>query len=397
MAEYKSSYTGEQIDAGIGKANTAVQPSALSAYQELLVSGTNIKTINNTSILGEGNIDIQGGGGGGASIKVVDATNPDDWSGEEPTQSCLLDIVSNVYQVIYIDNVPSEEEGMEAGLSMYLLSKVDVEEGDNESHIRQYVRFDDGNGEEPEVQTFTFTKEGDNDAEMEVSSYDLGGGGDAPIVPILVKAYSSYISGSTGEIEFSIYDNQLSDISDAIDNYKEVVIRVDGSNYDDNKYFRLSNFDRNGKTYIQDWDKNLYFPDFVCETPYGQYIAEFDRIETSLNYAVYVIREGSKRYEPTNIKLSTNTIEFGSDDLTQIWNQKRPEITVNLDDTSSGEKWVAFKKVAEDLTQGSEKFIYSSDIIPDSSHLFHYQIIFYMNGGNIETSIYKYEISASAV
>ena len=33
--------------------------------QEALVSGTNIKTINNESILGSGNITISGGGGGG--------------------------------------------------------------------------------------------------------------------------------------------------------------------------------------------------------------------------------------------------------------------------------------------------------------------------------------------
>lgn len=32
-------------------------------YQPMLISGTNIKTINNESILGSGNIDIQGGGG----------------------------------------------------------------------------------------------------------------------------------------------------------------------------------------------------------------------------------------------------------------------------------------------------------------------------------------------
>lgn len=30
--------------------------------QDTLVSGTNIKTINNISLLGSGNIDIQGGG-----------------------------------------------------------------------------------------------------------------------------------------------------------------------------------------------------------------------------------------------------------------------------------------------------------------------------------------------
>ena len=38
--------------------------TALGAKQDQLVSGTNIKTINNQSILGSGNIDIQGGGGG---------------------------------------------------------------------------------------------------------------------------------------------------------------------------------------------------------------------------------------------------------------------------------------------------------------------------------------------
>lgn len=38
--------------------------SELNAKQDALVSGTNIKTINNQSILGEGNIEIQGGAGG---------------------------------------------------------------------------------------------------------------------------------------------------------------------------------------------------------------------------------------------------------------------------------------------------------------------------------------------
>ena len=37
--------------------------NALTGKQATLVSGTNIKTINNQSLLGSGNIDIQGGGG----------------------------------------------------------------------------------------------------------------------------------------------------------------------------------------------------------------------------------------------------------------------------------------------------------------------------------------------
>ena len=40
-----------------------VTQQELGTKQDLLVSGTNIKTINNQSILGEGNIEIQGGGG----------------------------------------------------------------------------------------------------------------------------------------------------------------------------------------------------------------------------------------------------------------------------------------------------------------------------------------------
>lgn len=51
MANYKSSYTGAQIDAGIAKAETALQE-----HQEL-------KTINNESLVGEGNITIEGGSG----------------------------------------------------------------------------------------------------------------------------------------------------------------------------------------------------------------------------------------------------------------------------------------------------------------------------------------------
>ena len=42
----------------------------LGGKQPTLVSGTNIKTINNESLLGEGNIDIQGG----SSVNVVQAT-----------------------------------------------------------------------------------------------------------------------------------------------------------------------------------------------------------------------------------------------------------------------------------------------------------------------------------
>ena len=52
----------DKADASTTYTKTEVN-TALSAKQDTLVSGTNIKTINNTSLLGSGNIDIQGGGG----------------------------------------------------------------------------------------------------------------------------------------------------------------------------------------------------------------------------------------------------------------------------------------------------------------------------------------------
>lgn len=49
-------------------ATTAFVQTAISGKQDTLVSGTSIKTINNESLLGEGNISISGGSGGEANV-----------------------------------------------------------------------------------------------------------------------------------------------------------------------------------------------------------------------------------------------------------------------------------------------------------------------------------------
>ena len=46
------------VQTSLGKADSAIQD--ISGKQDLLVSGTNIKTVNNTSLLGSGNIEISG-------------------------------------------------------------------------------------------------------------------------------------------------------------------------------------------------------------------------------------------------------------------------------------------------------------------------------------------------
>ena len=57
-----NSALSQKADAATTSSATEVA-TALSGKQDTLVSGTNIKTINNTSLLGSGNITIQGGSG----------------------------------------------------------------------------------------------------------------------------------------------------------------------------------------------------------------------------------------------------------------------------------------------------------------------------------------------
>lgn len=64
---------------------------ALGGKQDTLVSGTNIKTINGETLLGEGNITIQGGSGGGKAIEA--GTNISVTTGETAdTINCTLPI-----------------------------------------------------------------------------------------------------------------------------------------------------------------------------------------------------------------------------------------------------------------------------------------------------------------
>lgn len=61
-------------------------PDYLADYQKKLVSGTNIKTVNGQSLLGEGNIVIEGGGGG-SSITIDSALSS---TSENPVQNKVV-------------------------------------------------------------------------------------------------------------------------------------------------------------------------------------------------------------------------------------------------------------------------------------------------------------------
>lgn len=85
-ADLSQYYTSAQTESAI--------TAAVSGKQETLVSGTNIKTINNESLLGSGNITIQGGGGGKA---ISAGTNISITTGETAdTINCTLPMKAEV-------------------------------------------------------------------------------------------------------------------------------------------------------------------------------------------------------------------------------------------------------------------------------------------------------------
>ena len=68
-----------------------------SGYQETLVSGSNIKTVNNNSLLGSGNITISGGGGSdGEYFFTKDSFfDPNQWTGSPTISNGTITLTSD--------------------------------------------------------------------------------------------------------------------------------------------------------------------------------------------------------------------------------------------------------------------------------------------------------------
>ena len=83
--------------------------------QATLVSGTNIKTINNNSILGSGNINISGGGGGADIVTSWEETLSDEKVPSEKLTKNTIDTkvtgtkVTSWSGTVSDSNVPSEK------------------------------------------------------------------------------------------------------------------------------------------------------------------------------------------------------------------------------------------------------------------------------------------------
>jgi hypothetical protein len=98
-------YTKVEVDAAVASATPSFEtltgkPTTISGYgitdaQVTLVSGTNIKTINGTSILGSGDIVISGGGGGSGTVTLVSGTTPITVTNGDTTPTISISQASN--------------------------------------------------------------------------------------------------------------------------------------------------------------------------------------------------------------------------------------------------------------------------------------------------------------
>ena len=179
----------------------------ISGLQEALVSGENIKTINGDSILGEGNLVIEGGSGGLTSvahdatmtgagtnanplsvsedildgllnIKLIDATDPEQWEQWQPTQETLEDIMENDYQIINLINTPDTPD-----IWAWFAEEQDHEDHGEVTKIKKYYFFTDrGDGDRNDLvlQMFRVFKTDDDPAEMDLLDEQLATKDDIP-------------------------------------------------------------------------------------------------------------------------------------------------------------------------------------------------------------------------
>lgn len=107
MSEYVTQGYVDEMDASVVgwvKSQEYATPDDLEAKQDTLVSGVNIKTINGQSILGPGNLDIQGGEGSVNDVKVNGESVVVDGVAEitipEPQEIPVTDVTVNGESVV---------------------------------------------------------------------------------------------------------------------------------------------------------------------------------------------------------------------------------------------------------------------------------------------------------
>lgn len=126
------------IRTGAALGATAIQTHQdISGKQDVLVSGTNIKTINNQSLLGEGNIVIEGGGGSAVqSDWEQNDSSADDFIKNKPDLSEYV-TAARVYEMGFVTAQDIADFITESDVANYLNSEGYVTNSDISSFVTQ--------------------------------------------------------------------------------------------------------------------------------------------------------------------------------------------------------------------------------------------------------------------
>ena len=144
-----------------------------ATFQEKLESGVNIKTINNESILGEGNIEIQGGGGSGDVSTYVMELDPEGM----PSQEDLQYVFENKPDMIKIKLVSEGVDILDINLYKVLQSNMAIEPDPNEDEdegMMEFVQYITASQEDGEISyMFIYYDEDEQMYMMEGEDYHL--------------------------------------------------------------------------------------------------------------------------------------------------------------------------------------------------------------------------------
>lgn len=209
-ADAATTYTKTETDNAI--------TAATAAKQDTLVSGTNIKTINNESLLGSGNINIQGGGSSYTAGDGIDITNAvisvtgkvdtstfETYSGNvETALSGKQDTLSAGTNITIVDNVISATGGGGGGKAVSGGTNISITTGDTADTINCTLNLENGTNSQSGG-----IKLKSNGAGNRVSGRDacaFGGGNQAGGINSFVTGF--FNTGDTNSVFISGYRNK---------------------------------------------------------------------------------------------------------------------------------------------------------------------------------------------
>ena len=88
----------------------------LDEKQNTLISGTNIKTINNQSLLGEGNIDVSGGSGTPTDVRVNNTSITSSGIANIVTEGTYNASTNKIVTKSYVDGIVGDIESLLGGI-----------------------------------------------------------------------------------------------------------------------------------------------------------------------------------------------------------------------------------------------------------------------------------------